>query len=66
MHGLSRAFQVAGFAVGPLVLGVAYDASGSYQTALVYLAFAGLGSFALVVLARRPKDTVAPLTGTPA
>ena len=54
MHGLSRASQVAGFALGPLALGVAYDIWGNYQGALVYLAVAALGSFVLVLLARKP------------
>ena len=55
LHGVSRASQVAGFALGPLVLGIAYDAWGSYQTVLVYLAFTAVASFFLVLGARRPK-----------
>jgi MFS family permease len=62
MHGLSRASQVAGFALGPLLLGVAYDRWGSYQGALVYLAVAALGSFVLVVLARKPVGGICPPT----
>jgi MFS family permease len=38
MHGLSRASQVAGFALGPLILGIAFDRWGRYQDALAYLA----------------------------
>lgn len=55
LHGLSRAAQVAGFALGPLVLGIAYDASGTYRTALVYFAFTGLASALLILGARRPR-----------
>ena len=55
LHGLSRAAQVAGFALGPLVLGIAYDTSGTYQTALVYFAFTGVASCLLIIGARRPR-----------
>jgi len=55
LHGISRAAQVAGFALGPLVLGIAYDASGTYQTALVYFAFTGVVSSLLILGARRPR-----------
>ncbi len=55
LHGISRAAQVAGFALGPLVLGIAYDASGTYQTALVYFAFTGVASALLILGARRPQ-----------
>ncbi|MCI0896243.1 MAG: MFS transporter [Chloroflexi bacterium] len=55
LHGISRAAQVAGFALGPLVLGIAYDASGTYQTALVYFAFTGVASSLLILAARRPR-----------
>lgn len=54
IHGISRAFQVTGFAVGPLLSGLVYDATGSYQNAFVYLALVALASSLLVFLARRP------------
>ncbi len=57
IHGLSRAFQVAGFALGPLVLGVAYDASGDYRPSLMFVATAAVSAFLLVVLSRLPKST---------
>lgn len=57
IHGLSRACQVAGFALGPLVLGIAYDASGNYMPALVLVALAAAGAFILVVVSRLPKNT---------
>lgn len=55
MHGLSRASQVAGFALGPLILGIAFDRWGRYQDALIYLAVLAVISFVLVALARRPR-----------
>jgi MFS family permease len=58
MHGLSRASQVAGFALGPLILGIAFDRWGRYQDALVYLAVLAVISFVLVALARRPRGLV--------
>ena len=63
LHGLSRAAQVAGFALGPLVLGIAYDASGTYRTALVYFAFTGLASALLILGARRPRRAEPKLGG---
>jgi MFS family permease len=54
IHGISRAFQVTGFAVGPLLAGLVYDATGSYQNAFVYLALVAAASSLLVFLARRP------------
>ena len=55
MHGLSRASQVTGFALGPLILGIAFDRWGRYQDALIYLAVLAVISFVLVALARRPR-----------
>ncbi len=54
IHGISRAFQVTGFAVGPLLSGLVYDATGSYQNAFLYLALVAAASSLLVFLARRP------------
>jgi sugar phosphate permease len=57
--GISRASQVVGFAVGPLVLGMAYDATGSYRGTFIYFGLiAALASF-LVLAARRPRWPVA-------
>ena len=55
IHGLSRASQVAGFALGPLILGIAFDRWGRYQDALAYLAVLAVISFVLFVAARRPR-----------
>ena len=57
LHGLSRACQVAGFALGPLVLGIAFDASGEYGSALRYFALAAVGEFLLVLLSRLPRSS---------
>ncbi len=44
IQGVGRAAQVLGFAIGPLALGIAYDATGSYRAAFVVMA--GLASLA--------------------
>ena len=54
IYGLSRAAQVAGFAVGPLVSGIVYDATDSYENAFVYFTFTAFVGFILLVVARRP------------
>ena len=54
IYGISRAAQVAGFAVGPLVAGVVYDTTGSYQKAFFYFMFLSVGSAFLLLAARRP------------
>jgi MFS transporter, OFA family, oxalate/formate antiporter len=54
IYGLSRAAQVTGFALGPLISGLVYDATGSYQKAFIYFAFLAAGSSLLVLAARRP------------
>ena len=38
IHGVGRASQVLGFAIGPLVSGIAYDSTGTYRE--VFLSFA--------------------------
>ena len=55
IYGLSRAAQVMGFAVGPLVSGIVYDATGSYQQAFVYFAVLAVVSSFLIVAARAPR-----------
>ena len=57
IHGLSRSFQVAGFALGPLVLGLGYDASGDYGSALGLVAVAAVSAFFLVLLSRLPRTS---------
>lgn len=52
LHGISRACQVAGFALGPLVMGVVYDSSGGYQPALIFAAVAAVSAFFSVMLSR--------------
>ncbi len=49
IHGVGRAAQVLGFAVGPLAAGLAYDGAGSYREA--FLVMAGLTLLAAALLA---------------
>ena len=49
IHGVGRATQVLGFAVGPLVSGIAYDSTGGYRE--VFLALAGVALVAAVLMA---------------
>ena len=66
MHGLSRASQVAGFALGPLILGIAFDRWGRYQDALAYLAVLAVFSCGLVVAAKKPSAKPASRHSSPA
>jgi len=53
VYGLGRAAQVTGFALGPLLAGLVYDATGSYRGA--FLPFATLAALSsLLLLAARP------------
>ena len=65
IHGISRASQVAGFALGPLILGVAYDATGGYQTALFYSALVAVSSSFLVLSSRQPRLPATETSGKP-
>ncbi len=49
IHGVGRASQVLGFAVGPLVSGIAYDSMGTYRE--VFLALAGVALVAAGLMA---------------
>ena len=49
IHGVGRATQVLGFAVGPLVSGIAYDSTGGYRE--VFLALAGVALVAAGLMA---------------
>lgn len=49
IHGVGRAAQVMGFAVGPLVAGIAYDTTGTYRE--VFLLMAGVALVAAVLMA---------------
>jgi len=54
IFGISKTAWVAGSAVGPLILGVVFDATGSFQGTLFYFSIlAGLASL-MVFAARRP------------
>ncbi len=52
IHGVGRASQVLGFAVGPLAAGIAYDASGSYREAFLVMAALTVVAAALMAVAR--------------
>ncbi len=52
IHGVGRATQVLGFAIGPLASAVAYDATGGYREAFLAMAVLALGAAALMVAAR--------------
>ena len=60
IYGISRAAQVAGFALGPLVSGIVYDVNGSYDQAFIYFALLALVSSALILAARPPKHRDLP------
>jgi len=49
IHGVGRASQVLGFAVGPLASGIAYDSTGGYRE--VFLALAGVALVAAGLMA---------------
>ena len=53
IYGVSRAAQVTGFALGPLVSGMVYDATGNYRGAFFTLAWLALAAALLVVVAGR-------------
>ena len=53
IHGVGRASQVMGFAVGPLVSGIAYDSTGTYRE--VFLALAGVALVAAGLMAAARK-----------
>ena len=55
IHGVGRASQVLGFAIGPLASGIAYDATGSYREAFLVMAAVALLAAGLVVMAWGPK-----------
>lgn len=52
IHGVGRASQVLGFAVGPLASGIAYDSTGTYREVFLALAGVALVSAGLMAAAR--------------
>ena len=54
IYGISRAAQVSGLALGPLVAGLVYDTTGSYQNAFIWFALLAGVSFLIILIARRP------------
>ncbi len=59
IHGVGRASQVLGFAIGPLAAGIAYDATGSYREAFLAMAGVALLAAALAALSVGPTRDVA-------
>ena len=62
IHGVGRATQVLGFAVGPLVSGIAYDSTGTYRG--VFLALAGVALVAVGLMAAARTWGARPSTGS--
>jgi MFS family permease len=54
IFGVGRAAQVLGFAVGPLVSGIFFDATGGYTGAFFALAWVALAASFLIASARGP------------
>ena len=52
IHGVGRASQVLGFAVGPLVAGIAYDSTGTYREVFLLMAGVALVAAGLMAAAR--------------
>lgn len=59
IQGTAATFMVVGASIGPLPFGAAYDATGSYQTALLTLAVLPV-ICAIAVLFMRPPDLTKP------
>ena len=55
IFGISRAFQVIGFAVGVLIAGLAYDWRDGYQQAFWAFAVIAIISIFLIGVAKRPS-----------
>ncbi len=58
IFGMSRAAQVSGFAVGPLVSAVVFDSTGSYRGAFVSLGMVAILASLLLWTARRPVSVL--------
>ena len=54
IFGMSRAAQVFGFAIGPLVSAIVFDNTGSYRGAFIALALVAILASLLLWTARRP------------
>jgi len=54
IYGASKAVQVGGLALGPVVAGLMYDTTGSYQDAFLWFGLLAFASSMLILIARRP------------
>jgi cyanate permease len=60
LYGLTWTFYAVAGAIGPVPMGQAFDATGSYEALLAQLALATLAVAALMLLLPRYSSTVAP------
>ena len=54
IYGVIRGAQVSGLALGPVVAGLVYDATESYQNAFIWFALLALLSSLIILITRRP------------
>lgn len=54
IYGITRAAQVTGLAMGPLLSGILFDTTGAYYDAFLIFAMLALGSSLLILVARTP------------
>ena len=54
IYGLNRAVRAWGFALGPLISGVVFDITGTYDGAFISFIFLAIGGAVLVAAARPP------------
>ncbi len=54
IYGVSKAVQVGGLALGPVIAGLVYDTTGSYQGAFLWFGLLAFASSLLILIARRP------------
>ena len=56
IYGITRAAQVVGVALGALISGVVYDATGSYRDAFTLFVVIAVARSLLVIIAKRPAQ----------
>ena len=59
IYGLSRSFQVAGFALGPIISAAVFDVTTSYSGAFISFMFLAILGVVLVAAARKPTKRAA-------
>jgi MFS family permease len=58
IYGIVRSAQVVGFAIGILLSGIVYDATGSYRNAFEAFLVIVVISSTLILLSRRPTPAI--------